>query len=249
MPRVLDVELGPGVAAWFTGRGTGPEPPVGRAGNLSARRPHQPARLAADRRAAFTRHGVDAEDVHLMHQVHGAHVARVWPDDPPGRVAVEADGMVTAVPGRALAVLAADCVPVLLAGPTVVAVAHAGRRGLVAGVLEATVAACEEAGDPPASLHAVIGPAIHGCCYEVSASLQDAVAAVHPAAVATTDWGTPSLDLPAAAVAALEKVDVQVDVVDACTRCDPDRWFSHRADPGTGRGAGVVVRAVVGAAS
>jgi YfiH family protein len=249
VPRVLDVDLGARVAAWFTGRGEGPDPAVGRAGNLSARRPHQPTRLAADRRAAFGRHGVRADDVHLMRQVHGTRVAVVDARTPTGAVLPDVDALVTREVDRPLAVLTADCLPVLLAGPTTVAVAHAGRRGLLAGVLEATVAACEAAGDAPSDLGAVVGPAIHGCCYEVPAGMQDEVAATHPDAVATTAWGTPSLDLPRVARRLLEQRDVVVDVVSTCTRCDADAWFSHRADPDAGRQAGVVVRVAEGVAA
>lgn len=239
---MLDVDLGTGAAGWFTGRGTGPAPVVGQAGNLSARRPHQPTRLAADRRAAFGRHGVDPGDVHLMRQVHGRHVEPVEASTPRGRVLPDTDGAVTGLPGRPLAVLTADCLPVLLAGPTVVAVAHAGRRGLVEGVLEATVESCKRAGDEAADLQAVIGPAIGGCCYEVPAAMRDAVAETDAVAVAETTWGTPSLDLPAAALARLERLGIDARWVGGCTHCHADRWFSHRADPHAGRQAGVVVR-------
>ena len=242
MPHVLDVDLGPGVAAWFTGRAAGPEPAVGRAGNLSSRRPHQPGRLAADRRSAFARHGLDPAEVHLMRQVHGDHVEHVDAATPRGRVLPDTDAAVTTVTGRALAVLTADCLPVLVAGPRVVAAAHAGRRGLLAGVLEATVDACARAGDEPAVLRAVIGPAIGPCCYEVPADMRDAVAATDPPAAATTTWGTPSLDLVRAARDRLERCGVSVETVGTCTCCDSDRWFSHRADPDAGRQAGVVVR-------
>lgn len=242
VPRVLDVDLGPRVAAWFTGRASGPDPGVGRAGNLSARRPHQPDRLAADRQAAFGRHGVEAADVHLLHQVHDRDVAVVDEAVAPGTELPASDGAVTAVPGRALAVLTADCLPVLLAGPHVVGAVHAGRRGLVGGVLASALDACTRLGDPPEILRAVIGPAIHACCYEVPADLRDEVAARRPVAAGTTSWGTPSLDLPGAAAAELDAAGVDVRTIDVCTRCRSDVWFSHRADPGAGRQAGVVVR-------
>lgn len=242
MPRVLDVDLGPGVAAWFTGRGDEAEPSVGRAGNLSARRPHEPSRLARDRRAAFGRHGVDPASVHLLRQVHGARVAVVDEDTPVGRVLPDADAAVTTLADRPLAVLTADCLPVLLAGPRAVAVAHAGRRGLLGGVLEATVKACADVGEDPSELRAVIGPAIHGCCYEVPADMQEEVAGGHARLAATTTWGTPSLDLPAAAEDVLAALGVDVEVVGTCTRCHADAWFSHRADPEAGRQAGIVVR-------
>lgn len=241
MPLTIDVDLGTHVAAWFTGRSDDPDPAVGRAGNLSARRPHQPDRLARDRERALGRHGVAARDVHLLRQVHGTHVATVGADTPPGAVMPDADAAVTTEPDRPLAVLTADCLPVLLAGDDVVAVAHAGRRGLLGGVLQATVAACRDtAGDAP--LRAAIGPAIHGCCYEVPAAMRDEAVATHPDAGGATTWGTPSLDLPRVAARVLDDLGVAVEVVATCTRCDADQWFSHRADPQAGRQAGVVVR-------
>ena len=169
MPLALDVDLGPHVAAWFTGRDPGPDPAIGRAGNLSARRPHQPTRLARDRRAALGRHGVAPEDVHLLRQVHGTRVTTIDPATPHGTVLPDTDAAVATDVDRPLAVLTADCLPVLFAGAGVVAAAHAGRRGLLGGVLEATVAACRDAADDGTSLRAVVGPAIHACCYEVPA--------------------------------------------------------------------------------
>lgn len=242
MPRALDVDLGPRVAGWFTGRGDEADPPVGRAGNLSARRPHQPARLAADRRAAFGRHGVDSSRVHLLRQVHGSRVAVVTSQTRVGAVLRDADAAVTTESDRPLAVLTADCLPVLLAGPTVVAVAHAGRQGLFEGVLEATVDTCAQLGDGATELRAVVGPAIHGCCYEVPEQMQVELSRSRPEAAARTQWDTPALDLPAVATRTFEDLGVAVEVVDVCTRCEAERWFSHRADPAAGRQAGVVVR-------
>jgi YfiH family protein len=238
------VDLLDGVGAWFTGRGPG-EDPVGAPGNLAHRRPHLPALLAADRAAACDAMGLDVGDLHTMHQVHGAAVGVVDGTTPRGAELRGVDALVTAQPGRALAVQVADCVPVLLAsdrGP--VGVAHAGRRGVEEDVVVAALAALEGLGAPAGSVHAVVGPAIGGCCYEVPVEMRDAVAASHPVAAGTTTWGTPSLDLPAAVQTRLRDLGVAtVRRLAACTRCDDEhRWFSHRADPTTGRQVGVVVR-------
>lgn len=246
--RVDAVDLGEGADGWFTGRaepGRVPDPAVGVAGNLSHRRPHEPARLAADREAAATLMSLGPDDLHLMQQVHGADVGIVDATTPRGAEIREVDALVTAGPGRALVVLVADCVPVLLAsdrGP--VAAAHAGRRGVELGVVPATLAALEDVGAPPHTLTAAIGPAIGGCCYEVPGEMREAIGAGHPAAVAETTWGTPSLDLPRAVERTLADAGVErIARAGGCTRCDPARrWFSHRADPATGRQAGVVVR-------
>lgn len=159
-------------------------------------------------------------------QVHGAEVAVA---SGPGDVG-DVDAIVTAVAGLPIAVFTADCLGVVLHGHGVVGVAHAGWRGLAAGVLEATVAAMEGLGGTPT--RAAIGPAIGPCCYEVG---DEVVAAVgHPA---TTTWGTRSVDLGAAAVdrlvaAAPSLLDVAVD--GRCTRCAGD-LHSHRADGTTAR--------------
>jgi polyphenol oxidase len=237
-----DVDLGRGVVGWFTGRATGPAPAVGQAGNLSSRRPHQPAVLAAERVRAFGRHGLRPEHVHVMRQVHGTRVATVSHDVRPGVVLGDVDAAVTTVQGRGLAVLTADCLPVLVAGERAVGVAHAGRRGLFDGVLQATVGACQDLGEDITRLRAVIGPAIGGCCYEVSPSMQEELAAARPEAAATTTWGTPSLDLAAVATSILTELGAEVTCLDVCTRCGSDQWFSHRADSRAGRQAGVIAR-------
>lgn len=243
-PLVEPVPLRPGVRAWFTGRALDDAPPrVGRAGNLSAGRPHEPARLAADRRGAYGAMGLDARDVHSMRQVHGTDVAVVGPDVPAGSQVPGCDAMATATPGRALAVMTADCVPILIAGPRAVAVAHAGRRGALGGIVDTTLDALgrvEGRADASATWVAAIGPSIRGCCYEVPAEMQADAAARNTAAATTTTWGTPSVDLPVLVAGDLERRGVSVVDTNVCTGCD-DRWFSHRRDPDSGRQAGVIV--------
>jgi polyphenol oxidase len=242
---VLPLPLAEGVEAWFTGRDTTrDDPPVGRAGNLSHRRPHRPGDLARERAAAGAAMDLDLGVLHLMRQCHGAAVGVVDAETPPGAELDGVDALVTAEPDRPLGVAVADCVPVLLAGERTVAVVHAGRLGVAGDVIGAALATMEELGDDPAGVRAAIGPAIGGCCYEVPAQLRQTFAAEHPDVAATTTWGTPSLDLPAAVVRRLEDAGVGQHVqVGACTRCDPEqRWFSHRADPDTGRQLGVIVR-------
>lgn len=241
---MLPAPVGPAADGWFTGRAPAAEPPaVGAAGNLSHRRPHIPTRLAAERRAAFAAMGVDPTAVVWMRQVHGADVAVVDDATPVGAEIQDVDGLVTAMPDRPLAVQVADCVPVLLASGTgVVGVAHAGRRGVELGIVPAVLEAMARLGAAPATVHAAVGPAIGGCCYEVPSELREDVADDHPVASGTTTWGTPSLDLPAAVEAVLGDAGVpSVARIGGCTRCDPDeRFFSHRADPTTGRQVGVI---------
>lgn len=231
---IARVDLGPGVLAGFTDRG---------AGNVAHRRPHLPSELAATRRAVAREVGVEADHLHLMRQVHGADVATIDADTPPGQEIRDVDALVTGQRDRALVVQVADCVPVLVAaGDRGVAAVHVGRRGLRAGVVDAALDVLGEVAGDLEDARAALGPAIGGCCYEVPADMQREVVAGHPAAEATTTWGTPSLDLPSALRAHLAERGVEVVAgPPGCTRCDPDgRWFSHRADPDAGRQAGVI---------
>lgn len=231
---IARVDLGPGVLAGFTDR---------RAGNVAHRRPHLPSELAAIRGSVAREVGVDTDQLHLMRQVHGADVATIDAGTPPGAELRDVDALVTGERDRALVVQVADCVPVLVAvRARAVAAVHVGRRGLRAGVVDAALDVLGDVAGDLVGGRAALGPAIGGCCYEVPADMQREVVDAHPAAEATTTWGTPSLDLPAAVRAELS--DRGVDVVSGppgCTRCDPDgRWFSHRADRAAGRQAGVI---------
>jgi YfiH family protein len=177
--------------------------------------------------------------------VHGRAVAvvrvPVGAADPLASVG-EVDALVGTGPGVAVGVLVADCVPVLLAdaGAGLVAAVHAGRRGLVAGVVEAAVEALVDAGADRSRLRAAIGPSIAGPSYEVPPGLRDEVAAVVPETAATTSWGTPALDLPAGVAAVLRRAGVDdVQRVGRDTYTDHD-LFSFRRDGTTGRFAGVV---------
>jgi YfiH family protein len=171
-----------------------------------------------------------------LHQVHGCDVvvatgATARPD---------ADAVVTDRPGTTLLVRAADCVPVLLADAQarVVGAAHCGRLGLTAGVVPATVARMRELGAE--SVAAWVGPHVCGSCYEVPAKLQARVGGRVPEAVATTAWGTPSLDLGAGVLAQLAAAGVSAHDVSRCTRESGDLYSYRRDGAGAGRHAGVI---------
>lgn len=173
-----------------------------------------------------------------MHQVHGDRVVPVGPDadETPG----SCDGLVTSSSDLGLMVRAADCVPVLLAdvGTGVVAAVHAGRKGVVAGVVPAAIERMREHG--AAAITAWVGPHICGRCYEVPDALRSEVAARVPATYAETSWGTPSLDLGSGVRAQLAAADAEVVVVEGCTR-ERDDLYSYRRDgAGSGRAAGLV---------
>jgi YfiH family protein len=182
----------------------------------------------------------------FMRQVHGRAVAVV--DDKPAEKP-EADALVTARPGLGLAVLVADCVPILLAGGGAVGAVHSGRLGTAADVVGAAVEALVEAGGgAPEEVTAVIGPAIGGCCYEVPEAVADEIAAIVPGTRSTTTWGTPSLDLPKGVEGQLAARGVtSVHREGGCTLCEADTWYSHRASGrdashAVGRMAGFIVR-------
>lgn len=200
-----------------------------------------PAAVAANRATVAAAAGVAADHLVVARQVHGAGVAVVdgpWPGPAP-----EADALVTTAPGLALAVLVADCVPVLLVAPRsgVVAVAHAGRRGMDVGVVPAVLAAMVELDAGP--VHATLGPSVCARCYEVPAAMREDVASRHPVSASVSGVGTPSLDVPAGVLAQLAGCAsvASVEVVPGCTVEDED-LFSHRRDPGAGRFAGLVWR-------
>ena len=211
--------------------------------NLGTDRDDPDERVRANRARLCAALGIDPARVAMGRQVHGSGVREVvGPGDGgfTGRLRdwPEGDGLVTGEPGAALVVLGADCLPVALwrRDRPRVAAAHAGWRGLVAGVLEATVAALGE----PDEVGAAIGPGIGPCCYPVSADVREAFAKRFGEDVVTGR----AVDLTAAARVALASAGVPagaVQSVGACTSCEPERFYSYRRDgAGTGRQAAVV---------
>ncbi|MFF7243819.1 peptidoglycan editing factor PgeF [Embleya sp. NPDC008237] len=199
-----------------------------------------PRVVAANRARTARALGLSPERVVWMNQVHGNTVTVV--DAASAEPLPATDALVTATAGLALAVLVADCTPVLLADPQagVVAAAHAGRPGLAAGVVPAAVRAMCELGADPARIVARTGPAVCGACYEVPEAMCEEVSAVVPAARARTREGTPGLDIPAGVWAQLAAQGVASgEKSHICTRESSDH-FSYRRDRSTGRIAGYV---------
>jgi polyphenol oxidase len=254
---VLAVDLGPGVRAGFTTRAGGVSQGPWAGLDLGLAVGDEPEAVRRNRALLADWAGAP---VHFGRQVHGTVVARVGvagvttaagdqapdaarvaPDGDAGQEP-EADALVTTERGLPLGVLVADCVPVLLADAEagVVATAHAGRRGLLDGVLPRVVEAMAAAGARPGAIRAAVGPAAGGCCYEVPAGMQAEACAGRPELRATTTWGTPSLDLRAGAVADLTAAGLaDVTVVGGCT-VESDDLYSYRRSRVTGRFAGVV---------
>jgi YfiH family protein len=204
--------------------------------------------VAANRQRLAAALGLRSDRLVWMDQVHGAEVAVVDAATPAasgdqlGRTVPATDALVTNDPSTALAVLVADCVPVLLADEVagVIGAAHAGRRGLQVGVLPATVRQMVALGARPEQITVHLGPAVCGLCYEVPAQMQEEVAAAAPASVATTRQGTPSLDIRAGLVEQLERLGVPSPAVAATCTVEDEEFYSYRRDGVTGRFAGVI---------
>ena len=178
-----------------------------------------------------------------LRQVHGDAVTSIGPGDP--IAGLPCDATTTDRAGLALSVITADCAPIALwtdAGS--LGVVHAGWRGLVAGVIERTVAALRQ-DRPLAPMHALLGPQIHPCCYEFGPIELDRVARAYGDHVrATTRAGHSALDLPMAVSVALERCGVTTHAcpaLDVCTACD-GRYYSWRANRDVGRQAMLIWR-------
>lgn len=179
------------------------------------------------------------EQLSFMHQVHGVRVVGVGADFAT-QDAQQCDGQVTDMPGVGLAVLVADCTPVLLVDVDagVIAAVHAGRPGMMAGVLDAALDEMARRGG--CSPRAFVGPSVCGRCYEVPWQMREDAAAISPASRAVSWTGTPAIDVAAGVVSQLHSREVPVTWVPGCTR-EEDRLFSYRRGHDEGRFAGVVV--------
>ncbi|WP_406371100.1 peptidoglycan editing factor PgeF [Streptomyces sp. NBC_00647] len=209
--------------------------------NLGGAVGDDPDAVRTNRELAAKSLGLDPARVVWMNQVHGPDVAVV--EEPWGSSEIPSvDAIVTVRRGLALAVLTADCTPVLLADPVagVAAAAHAGRPGMVAGVVPAAVRAMVELGADPARIVARTGPAVCGRCYEVPDAMRAEVAAVEPAAYAETTWGTPAVDVTAGVHAQLERLGVRDREQSPVCTIESGDHFSYRRDRTTGRLAGYV---------
>jgi purine-nucleoside/S-methyl-5'-thioadenosine phosphorylase / adenosine deaminase len=232
--------LGDGVVSAFSGRVGGISAPPYESLNLGFGVADDPAAVRGNRAELARACALPPDEMIFMRQTHSADVwyAVRGAYEPPGPV----DAMFTDVPGRALCVLAADCVPVLIADPVarIVGAAHAGREGLAGGVVPALITAMTAAGASPSRTYAVTGPSICGGCYEVPADLQARVSALVPAARCDTFAGTTGLDIAAGVRAQLAAAGVANITTDGrCTR-ESAGLYSYRRDGVTGRFAGLI---------
>jgi YfiH family protein len=199
-----------------------------------------PDAVAENRARAAASLGLAAASLLGLTQVHGTEVVTVTAPWPAG-AGPRADAMVCAIPGLALGIVTADCAPVLLADAEagVVGAAHAGWRGAVAGVLEATVAAMRRLGARPGRMVAAIGPCIGPESYEVAADLRDAVLSAGRQDERFLLAGRPGhwqFDLPGYCAARLARAGVATERIAADTAADAERFFSHRRRTLNGEG-------------
>jgi len=223
---------GLGVHHGFFGRAGGMSQGECAGANMSTGVGDDPEAVAANRRSAADALGFSF-NLQLLKQVHSADVVTLTaPLGEPGTVA--ADALVTDRPGLLLAILTADCTPILLADPEagVIGAAHAGWRGAVDGVVGNTVAAMRKLGADPARVVAAIGPTICQPNYEVGEQFRADFLALHPAGERffTTPPGKRAhFDLPGFVEDQLRRAGVgTIERVGGCTYAHPDRYFSHR---------------------
>ncbi|MFG1932026.1 peptidoglycan editing factor PgeF [Mycobacterium sp. NPDC048908] len=199
-----------------------------------------PAAVAANRKRLAAALKLGDDSVVWMNQVHGDHVVVVdgWVQS-----AIDnTDALVTTTPRLALAVVTADCVPVLMgdARAGVVAAVHAGRVGAQMGVVARTVQTMLEVGARAGDISALLGPAVSGANYEVPEQMAAEVEAALPGSRTTTSRGTAGLDLRAGIARQLTTLGVTaIDIDPRCTVADHN-LFSHRRDAPTGRLASLV---------
>lgn len=205
-----------------------------------------PARVAENRSRMAAAVGVEPQRLLTAYQIHSPQVVVAempWPGDARPR----ADGIVTRMPDLAIGVSTADCGPVLLADPQagVIGAAHAGWRGALSGIVEATVAAMERLGAERARIRAALGPMIRQPNYEVGCDLMDRFAEEDPESgrffVPAERQGHALFDLGGYVAARLRRAGVtQIEDLGLCTYAEPGRFFSyrratHRAEPDYGR--------------
>lgn len=258
VPGLLEADLGPRARGYFTTRGAGASRLPGPADerhahctglNLAAHVGDDPAHVAACRAWLEEAVGLGDGDIAWMNQVHSDVVAHARRGSTPTADALVLDARAEGPrprPLRGAGVLVADCVPLLLASADgrLVAAVHAGRRGMLGGVVLRAVEEMARLGADPPGISAAIGPRICGRCYEVPEAMRDEAAAVEPACAATTSWGTPGLDVAAGVIAQLRRSGVErIAPGDWCTAED-ERFFSYRREGATGRLAGIVLTTI-----
>jgi polyphenol oxidase len=238
LPLIQSPLLPPRFSHGFTNRSGGVSLVPYDTMNVGFKWGDDPSAVVENRRRVLQASGAGA--LFLARQVHGCNVAVVDEASQPEAFATEdADATVTTRPGVAVAVIVADCVPLLLADPVTGACAavHAGWRGTVSDVAGRTVEHLQrQSGVDPRDLLAVLGPSIGPCCFEVGDDVVKGLKACLPDQgdlLKPGPRGRPHADLWKANVALLIRAGLRkenIDVLGQCTHCQPHRFFSFRRD-------------------
>ena len=218
--------------------------------NLGVSRGDDPDHVRENYRRFFAAVGVDGGRIAMTNQIHGGVVRCITTadvrSDPYDKAGYEADGLMTDLPGVALLVYSADCIPILFYDPVrrVAAAVHAGWRGTAAGIASAAVERMQEVYDcRPRDILAAIGPGIGPDCFETHEDVPNAMTAALSTAVLQhikiKENGKFSVDLKGINAMRLEQAGLEAEhiaVSSLCSACHPDKFWSHRR-LGTNRGS------------
>ncbi len=244
------IEADGGAAHGFSTRLGGVSQGVFVSLNLGLTRGDDPEHVRENYRRFLSAAGASGRSFAMCNQVHGDTVRAITTADVKrdlyGKLHYEADGMMTAIPGVALVVFAADCIPVLLYDPVrrVIAAVHSGWRGTAAGIVTRAVERMGEVyGSRPEDILAAIGPGIGPCCFETHEDVPNAMmaAVASPALpfIKIKENGKFSVDLKGINAKRLELAGLapeHIAVCRDCTACMEDKYWSHRRQ-GTERGS------------
>lgn len=232
-----------GVVHGFSTRAGGVSTGVWASMNLGTTRGDQPENVRENYRRFCLAVGADPSSIVMSNQVHGNDVRVVtWADRKHDLYAPEGydtDGLVTDIPGVALTIFSADCIPILFYDPVrkVIAAAHAGWAGTAKGIAARTVEKMTDIyGCDPAHILAAIGPGISKCCFETHADVPNAMTGAMGASalpyIAMCSGGTYKVDLKGLNSMLLQKAGLLVEHISAdsdCTLCNPGKYWSYRA--------------------
>ena len=236
------IDAAGGVAHGFSTRLGGVSEGMWASLNLSVNRGDDPDHVRENYRRFFAAIGGSGDRLAMSNQVHGAVVRTVTTadvhTDPYGKAGYEADGLMTDLPGVALMVYAADCIPILFYDPVrrCVAAVHAGWRGTAAGIATAAVDRMKNVyGSRAGDILAAIGPGICPDCFETHEDVPNAMTSAMGTGVLRhiriKENGKFAVDLKAINAMRLEQAGLEADhiaVCTACPSCDPERFWSHR---------------------
>jgi YfiH family protein len=222
---------------FFTTREGGRSEPPFQSFNLAMHVGDDALKVKENREILLNKFKIKPSAIFFMNQEHGSEV-EVIDSTTAKNLPISADGLFTSTPGIALAVLVADCIPLILFSENAISVLHVGRRGLAAGIVAAGIERFREAGISSREIHAMIGPSICVDCYQVDLETYRSVVGLVPGSA--TNESDRRLDLLKGLSLQLEVRAVSWESAWRCTR-ESDDLFSFRRDAVTGRQSAVVM--------